>query len=173
MNRFNHISFLLVLLLYAAIGGCIDQISFDSEKSQGQLVMSGKIYDGPGPYYLQLGMTTTENTLPLPETGAEITIFNNQGEQDYYIETETAGRYILPGNIVSGERGETYHIEIELQDGRTFSSLPETIPLHTGHDEVFLEPGLYEHQPTRGNVVEAEGIYIYANTQIPEPENPL
>ena len=173
MNRFNHISFLLVLLLYAAIGGCIDQISFDSEKSQGQLVMSGKIYDGPGPYYLQLGMTTTENTLPLPETGAEITIFNNQGEQDYYIETETAGRYILPGNIVSGERGETYHIEIELQDGRTFSSLPETIPLHTGHDEVFLEPGLYEHQPTRGNVVEAEGIYIYANTQIPEHENPL
>jgi hypothetical protein len=118
-------------------------------------------------------MTTTENTLPLPETGASITIFNGEGEQDFYIETETAGRYILQGNIISGERGGTYHIEIELQDGRTFSSLPETIPMHTAKDEIILEPGTYEYQPTRGNVVEAEGIHIYANTQIPEHENPL
>lgn len=162
-----------MLLLAGLFGGCIDQISFDSEKSQGQLVVSGKIHDGPGPYYLQLGMTTTENTLPLPETGAQVTIFNDRGEQEYYIETETAGRYILPGNIVSGEPDGTYHIEIKLQDGRTFSSLPETLPMHTAKDEIILEPGLYEHQPMRGSVVEAEGIYIYANTQIPEHENPL
>lgn len=162
-----------MLLLAGFLSGCINQISFDSEKSEGQLVVSGKIYDSPGPYYLHLGMTTTENTLPIHESGASITIFNSQGEQETYNETETAGRYILPGNIVSGERGGTYHIEIELQDGRTFSSIPETIPMHTGNDEVILEPGLYEHQPTRGNVVEAEGIYIYANTQIPEHENPL
>ncbi len=173
MNRLNHILLLLMLLLVGFLGGCIDQISFDSEKSEGQLVVNGKIYDGPGPYYLQLGMTTTENTLPVPETGAEITIFNDEGEQDYYIETETAGRYILPGNIISGKRGGAYHIKIELQDGRTFSSIPETIPMHTGSDEVILEPGIYEHQPTRGNVVESEGIYIYANTQIPEHQDPL
>lgn len=173
MNRFINISFLLILLLAVALGGCIDEISFDSEKSEGQLVVNGKIYDGSGPYYLHLGMTSTENTLPLPESGASVTIFNDQGEQETYIETETAGTYILPGNIVSGTRGETYHIEIELRDGRTFSSIPEAIPMHTGKDEIILEPGYYEHQPTRGNVVEAEGIYIYANTQISAHDDPL
>lgn len=173
MKRFINILLLLILLIAVVLGGCIDQISFDSEKSEGQLVVSGKIYDSPGPYYLHLGMTTTENTLPLPESDAMITIFNDQGEQEVYIETETEGTYILPGNIVSGKRGETYHIEVELQDGKTFSSIPETIPMHTGNNEVILEPGYYEHQPTRGNVVETEGIYIYANTQIPEHEDPL
>lgn len=173
MNRPINISFLLILILAALSGGCINQISFDSEKSEGQLVVSGKIYDGSGPYYLHLGMTTTENTLPLPEFGAVVTIFNDQGQQESYTETEIAGTYILPGNIVSGKRGVTYHIEIELRDGRTFSSIPETIPLLTGKDEIILEPGYYEHQPTRGHVVEAEGIYIYANTQIPEHEEPL
>lgn len=173
MNRFNYISILLIFLLAGFLGGCIEQISFDSDKSQGQLVVSGKIYDHPGPYTLQLGMTTTENTLPLPESGASVTIFNGHGQQERYIETETEGTYMLQGDVITGQRGETYHIEIELRDGRTYSSIPETIPMHTGKDEISLEPGTYEHQPTRGTVVEAEGVYIYANTQIPEHEDPL
>lgn len=152
--------------------GCIDQISFDSEQSEGQLVVSGKIHDGPGPYTLELGMTTTESTLPLPESGASITLFNDQGQQEQYIHTG-AGTYRLAGDVITGTRGHTYHIEIELKDGQSFSSLPETIPLHTAEIEVILEPGTYEEQTDRGTVVEREGVYMYANTEIPNHENPI
>ena len=173
MTRVRYTSFLVVVLPALMVGGCIDPLSFESQKAQGQLVVSGKIHDGPGPYYLALGMTTTENTLPLPEAGASITLFNDRGEQEDYVETENEGHYMVPGNIINGTRGDTYHIEIELRDGRTFSSLPETMPMHSGKDALILEPTRYEYRTPLGTVVDAEGIYIYSDTHIPEHNEPL
>lgn len=173
MNRADHKSIVAGVILALLVGGCIDPLAVDTERAQGRLVVSGKIHDGPGPYYLALGMTSTENTLPVPEAGASVTLFNDRGEREMYVETETAGEYMLPGNVITGTRGDTYHIEIKLRDGRAFSSVPESMPMHTGRGEVTLEPRRYEYQTSRGTIVDTEGVFVYADTHIPERDEPL
>ncbi len=161
-----------VSLIGLTMYGCIDEITFNTERSENELVVNGGIYDRPGPYTLELGLTSTERTLPTPVNGAAVTLFNGKGESENYVEDEP-GIYTLAGDVITGERGETYWIEIELADGRSFSSIPETIPMKTGKADITLESRSAEIQSASGGTVEYPFVYVYADTQIPQHEDPL
>lgn len=156
-------------LLLAA--GCIDELEFDVERSGNQLVVSGRIYDRPGPYELELGITTNESTLPRPLRGAEVTIFDGSGNKEMYEEADN-GTYILQGNSITGKRGESYHIEIKTGD-RIYRSIPETIPMAHSRDNVYFEAVNLQEPTASGRTIDIPAISIYADTQIPELPDPL
>jgi len=107
--------------------GCVDQIEFESNSTTRLLVVDGRITNSDGPHPLKLGITTSPDKIATPVEGAEITIFDNLSNQEDYFEIEP-GIYLLPGNIVKGNPGVEYFIEITLPNGSKFRSVPEIMP---------------------------------------------
>jgi len=166
----------LLILFFTLIGvsvsGCIDEINFDIEREGGKLVVSGGIYDHNGPFTVELALTNDSVTVPLPLSGANVTLIDENEHSVPYAETDP-GIYSIPIGMVNGQRGDTYHIEIELADGRVYRSLPEMIPLLNGVPETILEVGFIQESSTNGRLLDVPAVSILANTELPEHTEPL
>lgn len=165
-------SFILLLFVGWILSGCIEQIDFDADRRGGLLVVDGQIYDGPGPYTLELSRTTGEGSPTRPVTGAVVSIFDGQGNQEFYTETEE-GHYEVPGNIVRGRRGGSYYIEIELGGGFVYRSEPGTIPSYTASDSVYYEFATEQELSNADILVDVEVIKVFADTEIPDTDSTL
>jgi len=157
--------------------GCIDQIDFESKSATMLLVVDGRITNSDGPHSLELGITTGINTTPdkitTPVEAAQITIFDNLGNQEDYFEIEP-GIYLLPGNIVKGIPGVEYFIEITIFNGSKFRSVPETMPQKIeNNDSIIFEFGKKDVLSDDGNLVSINVLNVSINSQIPETANPV
>lgn len=153
---------LLLIILLMITGGCIEEISFDTEFNESQVVVEGSIHNGPGPYTVHLGTTQPDENLPDPLSDATIDLIDSNGNRVAFNEMKP-GKYQTADESFRGEPGETYHIEIVLQDGRSYFSEPETMPLETASSMVHLEPGFVSER-TRDVPV----VFVSADTDLPE-----
>lgn len=151
--------------------GCIDEITFETDRTDNQLVVEGSIHNGPGPYPLHLSITSKENTIPLPLSGASITLSDGNNKIENYTETEP-GTYKLPGNIITGETGQSYSITIDLPDGRTYQSIPEILPSAIDSSEAFAEPGSFREPTESGRTIDARAVFVSASTGLPQTTEP-
>jgi len=120
---------LFILLASLLIAGCIDEISLDIPVSQNveQLVVDGQIHAGPGPYTIRLERTAglgLGETIPVK--GAKGLLANDRGQQEALQELGE-GKYQIPGNTIQGTVGDTYVLEIEV-DNQLYRSRPEKLP---------------------------------------------
>lgn len=125
----NWVWFLLLMVLIS-FNSCIDEITFEpSERVQSQLVVDGNITTHPGPHVLKLSSTQNDKlSKPFPVTDAKITIFDDLGNSEDYLQLGfEPGVYHLLNEIVRGEVGRSYFIEITLRDGSVFRSEPEEL----------------------------------------------
>lgn len=170
--KFVRSSALWLMLLLMTTGGCIDEISFDSEFGENQLVVDGSIHNGPGPYTVRVGETKPDKNLPVPLSDATITLIVSSGNRVAFNETET-GIYQTIDENFRGVPGETYHIEIELPDGRSFFSEPETMSQQTASSTVHLETGFAPELTASGSTRVVPVVFVSADTDLPESEDPL
>ena len=105
----------------------MEQIEFAAPAEVGVLVVDGSFSTGLDSSEVRLLRTDIlgKRVFP-PESGARVTIFDDQGKQENYEEIEP-GYYRLPGNRVWAQPNGTYYLEIELANGRRYQSKPETI----------------------------------------------
>lgn len=164
--------FLLFTLIGVTTFGCVDEIDFDIERDGGKLVVSGGIYDHNGPFTVELALTNDVVTVPMPLSDAKVTLIDNNGNMFQYGETKP-GVYSIPAGIINGRRGETYHIEIELPNGKVYHSIPEMIPLLNGKPETILDVGFIQEPSTSGRLLDIPAVSILANTELPEHTEPL
>jgi len=153
-------------------GGCIDQISFDTESGESQVVVEGAVHNGPGPYTVQLGVTRSGENLPLPLSDAAIELIDSSDNRVAFNEIEP-GTYQTVDESFRGEPGETYHIEIELPDGRALSSEPEKMPLQSASGTVHLETGFVPEQTASGGTRDVPVVFVSADTDLPDTNAPL
>ncbi|MEX0905859.1 MAG: DUF4249 domain-containing protein [Balneolaceae bacterium] len=163
---------LFILMIGLGMTGCIEEITFDTERSAGQLVVDGGITDQPGPHKLQLSLTSGNNTMREPVRGASVVITDGDGNTEDYIELED-GTYLLMGETVQGERGQSYSVEISLPDGKQYRSVPETIPLAVAKDSSYFELGTVDERQSTGRIVERDAVMIYADTELPDQAEPV
>lgn len=171
IHKFTLIA-LIFMLAGVSLSGCVDEIDFDIDREGRNLVVSGGIYDHDGPFTVELAMTNEVITVPLPLSGANVTLINNSGNRFSYLEMEP-GFYSIPAGTLEGRRGHTYHIEIELPDGRVYRSIPETIPVLNGEPETILDPGFIQEPSASGKLMDVPAITISANTRVPEQAESL
>jgi len=157
--------------------GCVDQIDFESNSATRLLVVDGRITNSDGPHSLKLGITTGITTSPdkiaTPVEGVDITIFDNLGNKEDYFEIEP-GIYLLPGNIVKGNPGVEYFIEITLPNGSKFRSVPDIMPEEIEiTDSVILEFGKEDYVGDAGKLISRNVVNVLLNSQIPETANPV
>lgn len=149
---------------------CKDPIDLRGEGSIGILVVDGKVSTLPGPYTLRLGYTVGIDQKPSPVSFAMATLIDDgTGDMESFIETTKPGIYEVAGNVIQGTAGHTYHVEITLQNGRTYASKPERIPDAAAIDAPYFEFG--KKSDFVGEIeVKTDVINIYTDTQFPSVE---
>lgn len=163
---------IIITLVMLTAGACVDEISFETDRDGGQIVVDGGIYDRPGPYTLHLGLTTEANVVPIPLDNAIVRLFDENGNYEYYRKTGS-GKYSLPGETVTGRRGGTYRLEIQLPDGSVYGSIPETIPHINGFPGALLRIGTVPEQSASGRIRDVPAIFVNTNTIVPQTDEPL
>ena len=153
-------------------GGCIEDISFDTESGESQIVVGGSVHNGPGPYTVQLGVTRSGESLPLPLSDATIELIDSSDNRVAFGEVEP-GIYQTVDENFRGEPGETYHLEVGLSNGRSFSSEPEKIPLKSAASSVHLETGFVPEQTASGGSRDVPVVFVSADTDLPDTDDSL
>lgn len=118
-----------IFILVFALLGCVEPITIDSVgEADSQLVVEGWINDVDEVVFVRLGTSTPdgvgENTLGV---GAIVTIANDIGETALFDEV-FPGLYATVSDSLQGVIGQTYTLNIFLNDGRSYASEAVTIP---------------------------------------------
>lgn len=147
---------------------CIERIPLDESLSGTPLlVVSGEITDAPGPYKVALSFVSP--TLKAYEgnvlRGAEVYITDQEGNRNDLAEVfEEPGTYITDSSSFRGETENTYQLHIVTPSGKTYASLPETMPTVVPIDSIYFE---LENRPSineLGRTLDQWGLQFYVKT---------
>lgn len=138
----------LIVLFYS----CTEQLNIKFDDVNSMLVVDGRITNAKGPYEVRLFRTVDINqpTLLSPEEGAIISIYDDRGNSDTFIEI-SPGIYNNLTNSFQGVVGNSYWIEIQTADGKKYESTPEVIP-----PEIFIE-NIYGED---SKMIQSNGKYL-------------
>jgi hypothetical protein len=117
-----------LLLLFS----CVEPVSLKLASKEGQLVLDGQVTNWDERQIIKLSRSLSiDNTrIPpaylIPETGAQITVIENETSSVLFTET-TAGTYAAPISF-KGTIGNSYQIDIITQGGDHYQSGMEIMP---------------------------------------------
>ncbi len=162
----------MVSMMIFICAGCVEVIDFETERIGNRLIVDGQITNAAGPHQMKLSMTADEERVPIPLSDAQITLFDDTGQQEDFEETKP-GNYTLEGKQVKGQAGRTYYIQIKLKDGSVYRSEPETMPGVLAQDSAYYEVVREEEVSDYGVVIKKRLVKIYMDSDIPPSETPL
>lgn len=132
----------VVSLLLFSFNSCIDEYWPEITDYQNLLVVDGMITNGPGPFQVDLSLSTDVNFPEyIPYSGCEVSILDNTGAKIQFFES-LEGSYISAGNGEEGIIGRFYKIVINTPTGRHYESDFDELIAPTKIDTVYplLEP---------------------------------
>ncbi len=119
---------IISLLISLTAFGCLDQIDVNLGEEP-VLIIDGGLTDQPGPHVVNLRFSTGFNKIAIFEKirseviGAVVEIVDNQGTRERLIELRN-GKYQTKPEY-QGLIGKTYHLEVLLNNGNGYTSIPE------------------------------------------------
>ncbi|WP_164977473.1 DUF4249 domain-containing protein [Ancylomarina salipaludis] len=113
-------------ILLISISSCTEKFYPDIDEDVSILVVDGKITNELGSCEVRLFRTVKfyEDFSLKPERDAMIILHNDKGETEVLKESEP-GIYHNSTNLIQGEIGQTYWIEIQTLNGESYESIPE------------------------------------------------
>lgn len=160
---------LLLLILIVSFTSCIEEIDSFVGEFESSLVVDGLITDEHVPYEIRL-TRTTKNTdeVPESESGAEIVVEDDLGNENAFFETDP-GVYLSDPSGFTGEVNRSYRLKIRTKNNRHYeSSWCELMP--PGQiDSVYWRTESYE-SPKRGRMV--NGVVVFADGKLNDQEAP-
>ena len=163
-----------VIKLYLAVGiittSCVDPIPLEPGNMDGELVFYGVYTQLDESHYFSISRTTDFGNPVPPVTGAQVVIFDSQGNSAQYAEKDS-GIYQLEAGVFPGLPGRKYHVEITLANGLSFLSSPQTLSLPVEVDSIYF---LVENEQVLGGsniLVDQTNINIYIDTPLSSHSN--
>jgi hypothetical protein len=145
---------------------CVTDYDFDPDETEVRVVINGRITQHSGPYDVFVSTSTTYGILKrAPVNGAEIVIYDDQGNSETFWEIEE-GMYRCRGLEVQGCSGYSYFIEVSLPTGHTYRSIPEKMPSVFEPDLLQVEPVIVKEINSDGTIVDNKILNVYINTPI-------
>jgi Domain of unknown function (DUF4249) len=157
------------VLLAFVIAGCITPVdlSIDKQLGLGTVVINGQISTLAEGSYVDVGRTSFEDRLPIPESGAAVIVTDEMGATFHFNERPLKqGRYEMQVGS-SGSIGHTYTLQVTLLNGEIYKSKTETIPSAVGTDEIdysFVEEEFIDFE---GTLSKDAFIKIYSKPSLP------
>lgn len=152
----------LNILLFLLFSACIDPLDVEVDDTNARLVVMAEITNLNEPYKVELHRTADYETLVNPkETGAKVSIIDEQGNEYAFMETEEGEYWSCPSEFV-GKIGGNYNLRIETTDDNVYESDIETL-LPTGEiDSVYYVKSSRERE-VNGNTSIENGVKVYCN----------
>ena len=150
------------------LSACIERIPLDESLSGAPLlVVDGEITNAAGPYEVVLSYVSP--TLKAYEgevlSGAEVYITDQEGNRASLVEVASdPGTYATDSASFRGEVQNIYQLHIVTPDGKTYASLPETMPAVAPIDSIYFK---LENRPRineLGTTLDEWGLRFYLKT---------
>lgn len=163
MNKIKLIYHLLTpIFMGCLLCSCIDPFDTEFVDFESTLVVDATITDELKRQEVSLTKTFRfQEDVPSTETGAKVTITNNDGAEFLFEETDT-GSY-LSNMVFAAEPGKSYQLNIATKDGKEYSSESMRLPSVNKIDS------LYAKRIT--NDMDEDGIAIFVDTSNPTDDS--
>ncbi|MFK7933114.1 MAG: DUF4249 family protein [Saprospiraceae bacterium] len=149
------------------ISSCIEPFDFEPEAQRSALVISGQLTSGREQNLVQLSRTFSfDRAQGKPVNDATMTVTDDQGNVGNYFPLFD-GAYQLDKETFSIEAGRSYTLEIELEGGKRYRSVPQVMPKAVSADSLSLSFGTESNINSNGGVTEQKVIQIDVNTPLP------
>ncbi len=156
------LSLISVLLIFSC-AACVDRITIDTGEPSGySVVIDGYISDQPGPYTIQVTKgfdLESKLSLKTPIAVKKLLLSDNQGNSEV-LSTPSLGVYQTSPSGMQGKVGRVYTLRIELLDGRTYESFPDTLQASGKVDRVYYD--FVTNKDTNGAAVYGFDIFFDA-----------
>lgn len=150
-------AFLSILLFQI---GCTEPYEIETVNFESVLVVESTITNEMKPQIVKLSKTTTlENTEILIVNDATVSVSSSIGNNFSFKWDSETGNYISQQPF-SAQPNVSYTLNINTQDGKSYSSSAVTLPNSIGIDEVYAEPIV---SPTENK----DGVQVLVNTEDP------
>lgn len=156
------IIFLLIL------GACLEPVNIRIEEglTAGRAVINGQVSTLPERTIVEVGLTASEFSKPIPVPGADVQLLDGNGNRFILsAHPQLEGTYTAHG--FTGIPGERYHVEVTLPDGRQITSAEEVLPQTSGTDNVSHEMVLAEFIDADGALLRDAQIRIFTKPTLP------
>lgn len=158
----------LVWMLLFAFGSCVEPVEFDDDSPQGFLVVDGSVVANAAKHTVKLGRGGPLGKRVFERvSGARLTLIQGNEERAGFIEVGE-GEYELSAEEIPGVVGESYHLEIELLNGKKYRTDPEIIPQAVVIDSISFDVLIEDFVNDLGNVINRKIVKIFVNTTLPD-----
>jgi hypothetical protein len=173
------LKYIITLMALSTLGiGCISEIQLNTEPGDlTTLVVDGDFTNSKSEHRLFLSRPNKYGVSKFEHVpNAKISIHDDAGNKANYIETlssELIPYYQLAANALPAVPGRSYFIEIALEDGTMYRSVPQVMPVFVPLDTVRLNPRVVPRLGNGGIVVEDRLAFVEVETPLPTANNPI
>jgi len=157
-----------IYLLSLILCGCIDPYEVSIENGRQLLTIEGMISSGPGPHLVKLTRSDTYGSiyegLVRPVAGATVIVRDETGKVIFLEEDQDKRGFYLTNEDFSAEVGRTYILQIQLTDGKVYTSLPEKVAAVPEIKNLNVQ---VQKIPIEGQITVASGVQF--NVDISDP----
>lgn len=162
--------FVFYLALIAVVG-CIEEIDVATERNAGQLIITGRVTNNPGPHYVYISQTSALNRVAESVGGAEVILHDDEGNRYFFIE-ELPGNHSLATSAFNSIPGKSYFLEVIMANGKRYLSQTETMPTLLAQDRLEGEFKILTSINSLGIEISNPYYEVYLDSEIPETESP-
>lgn len=162
----------IVVLLVIGLTGCIEPFDLSIEQQTNIISINGRITNAAEPQYVFIGSSSAENRVANPIGGAEVTLYDDFGNSWPYFE-EIIGTYVIPVGSVNALPGNSYHIEVVLSNGDTYTSVPEKMPSLLVKDSIYYRFNTISEINENSIDITTDVFEVFIDSEIPQTVAPL
>ncbi|WP_373521547.1 DUF4249 domain-containing protein [Aquiflexum sp.] len=160
---------LIYIILIIPIS-CIDPYKIDIPQGAQLLTVDGIITTDPGPHLIRLTRSDTYGSvfegLIRPVIRAKVGIRDSEGNVVFLNEIENDGIYATPEGF-RARVGISYSIQIDLQNGRSYTSLPERVESGPQIDSLSYQSVKFN---TNDRLTDLIGVQVFAHFRDPSDQ---
>ncbi len=162
MKRLRMIIYLFLSMVL--IQDCAEVVDLKTDPGASQLLVFGRITDGLEGNIIEISRTSPLNGEQDPVSGAIVRVVAESGESEVYRETDP-GKYQLANEVLRGQPGRVYHLEIDLPGGAIYRSIPETMPDNNTVDVLDFEAGPIRIPIENNAVISRNMVSLFMQTE--------
>jgi hypothetical protein len=166
----NMLKRLIYILLIIPIS-CIDPYKIDIPQGAQLLTVDGLITTDPGPHLIRLTRSDTYGSvfegLIRPVIRAKVAIRDSEGNVTFLDELANDGIYATPAGF-RARVGISYSLQIDLQSGRSYTSLPERVESVPQIDSLSYKSVKLS---TNNRLIDLIGVQVFAHFKDPSDQS--
>ena len=169
MNRLC--KFLTFSTLAVTLGGCVESIPFSTSGGSKILVVDGTFHNLNDSQRIRLTYTADYGNPPTAVENALIKVTDSDGKTaTYQADPTQAGFYRLAPNILRGQVGKSYKLNIQLPNGEMWQTDAEPMLPSVRPDSMRIEVGKSLTLNDIGVVVSSDVLNVYISTPLKDAD---